>query len=190
MKYNVVLAESKLRKISKIIKDEKNRKKIEKALGLKIELKKGFVQVSIKESKEAALKKYVVEKIFDALALGFPLEKALLLKSPEYVLEKTNIKSRVRSSRLSDVKARLIGRKGKVKKKIETLSNCSVVLHNNTIAVIGKIENVNIAGFAIKALIRGSPIKRVLKLLERKRDELEESEEIEPKLFNTISFFL
>lgn len=150
---------------SNINKIKKVKDKVEKELNVKIEINK---EVSISGE---GFSEYIAITVLGAVDIGFDINTALILSDQDYMLEKINIKSHVKQSRLPAVRGRLIGREGKVKKRLEQLTNCSIVVKDNTIALIGKTEDVIIARKAIHAIIRGSPHSRVFTSLEKSRKE-------------------
>jgi ribosomal RNA assembly protein len=58
---------------------------------------------------------------------------------------------------------------GKSRSNIENLTECYISVYGKTIAVIGKIDMVNICKRAVESLLGGSPHANVYKWLERQR---------------------
>jgi len=159
----VFLLAQQARKIAKL------KEKIESSLNVKLKIEKENIVIE-----GSALDELIVSKVIEAISLGFDFDIALRLKDENYILEKINIKKQVRPSRLRQIKARIIGSKGKAKKTMEELTNCSIVLNKNIVTVLGKIEDVNNATRALLSLIRGSPHSKVYSFLERARKERKE----------------
>ena len=151
--------------ISSIRKILSNKKKLEQELDITIQNRGKLVFV---ESKHP-LNEYLACKIFEALNLGFKIEQALLLKNEEYQFEKIPIKETTKRKSLSQVRARIIGKKGKTLELLQTLSNCFIVLHNNIVGIIGRCEEIVFAIRAIESLIRGSRQGNVYSYLEKQR---------------------
>ncbi len=147
----------------------KERKKLEKRLQVKLILEKEDVIVS-----GEAFPEYIGSKVLHAIDLGFDTESALLLSSEDYMLELINLKSYVRPSRIRQVKGRVIGEKGKAKKVISELAECDMVVKDNTVALLGKTENVALASKAVRLLIGGSPHASVYTFLENNKAKLHE----------------
>jgi len=116
----------------------------------------------------SALSEYTAANIIKALATGFSMQQALLLRDVDYMLQKINIKDYIRPSRIKQIKARLIGKKGKVLKTLSMLSDCALKLEDNTINILGTTKNVDTATSAILSLIRGSKYSSVYRILEQK----------------------
>jgi len=156
-------------------KIQKLKKQLGKALEISIEISNK--EVRIKSRKEDSFSEYISSKIIEAIALGFDLDAALQLKDQNFILRKINIKDHVKESRVKVVTARIIGTKGKTKELIEKLSDCDIIIHDHTIAVIGTINNIEVASRAILSLMRGSPQSKVYSFLERSRAKLKELNE-------------
>ncbi|WP_289460329.1 KH domain-containing protein, partial [Klebsiella pneumoniae] len=82
-------------------------------------------------------------------------------KNEDFILEKIPIKSHSRRANLSQVRGRIIGTKRRALDQLEGLTNCQIILHDNTLGIIGDIQDVKKASFALKKLIRGSNHSKV-----------------------------
>jgi len=106
--------------------------------------------------------------IFQALGKNFEIEDAMLLSSDEYFFETLNIKEFTRSrNRMIQLKGRIIGKKGKVRKRIEELTNTKISVYGNTISIIGKYEDILLAKKAIEMLLEGRKHSTVFFFLEK-----------------------
>jgi len=149
----------KLKKVlAKYLKD------LEKKLSVKIIAEKNNVILT-----GEAYAEYIGAKVLHAIDLSFDMESALLLLDQDYMLEVINLKNYVRVSRLKTVKGRIIGKKGKAKKVIAELTECSIVIKDNAIALIGKTDDIALATKAILSLIRGSPHASIYTFLEKNK---------------------
>jgi len=165
-------------------KNKRNISKIKKAFDVEIKIDK---EITVKASKgDKAIKEYLVDNVLQALALGFDIESALLLKDMDYVFKIIDLRNYARGSRLNTIVSRLIGRRGKAKKVIEELSKCRIVVSDHKVGIIGKAEHIEIATMAIEKLIRGSPHAKVFRFLERSKGYLEEQEKLIEELQNEI----
>src|SRR3989344_336958 len=144
-----------------------NRKRLEKELNIKLEIKGNSVDISGNE-----LEIYVAEKVFQAIEKNFPVNTALLLTSEDYMLESISIKSISKRKNISQIKARIIGTKGKTLKLLSELSECHIALHNNIVSIIGTFEKIKIAESAIKNLIKGSKQANVYFYLEKHKKNI------------------
>ena len=161
------------------------KKKLEKALNIKLNVsEEGKINVEC-FSENPEISEYLVRNILDVIALGFSLSSALTLLK-ENIFERINIKSFVKSSKLDVVKSRIIGTKGKAKRTFSFLSDTEIVVKDNFVGIVGLPLHVELASKAIHSIMRGAPHSHVFKFLEKgkiklKRDE-EEIAELREKL--------
>ena len=156
----------KLEFVSKTIrKILRSRKKLEKELGIKIEVRGNTVEL-----KGGELDIFIGKKVLDALDKDFPANIALLLINEDYILEDILIKS-IRHKNLSKTRARIIGTKGKTLKTLCELSSCYITLHDNTVSIIGKAENIKETMTAIETLIRGSRQTNIYSYLRKHKNK-------------------
>lgn len=135
---------------------------LEKSLGLKIKLegKKALVEGEPMEEYEA-------RKILEAISFGFSAKQAMQLKDPEIAFKTINIKKFTRRANLKDVRARIIGKEGKVKRTLENLSRTSIIIKGNEVGIIGDAESTEEIITALASLIKGSKQSNVYSFLER-----------------------
>lgn len=148
--------------LEKTTEIKKNLKKLQERLNVKLFLKGKKLAIS-----GAALKEYDAERVIDAINFGFSAEKALALKEEDIVFRKIHIRDFTRRPNLKDVKARLIGTKGKTKKTIEEISDTEIIIQGNEIGIIGSAESIENAVTAITNIIKGSKQTNVYKYLEK-----------------------
>src|SRR5207245_725548 len=74
--------------------------------------------------------------------------------------------------RVAQIRARLIGTRGKTRRLIEELTGVEVSVWGHTVALIGGTFEMAIAREAVFMLLRGSEHKTVYRFLERKRADL------------------
>lgn len=148
------------------------KRKIEEELHvtLTIDSKEGDVVIA----GEDALDLLVAQNIVKAVGRGFNPDLALNLLKPDYNLEIIQLNDYGAKSPESYIrlKGRVIGKEGKSRISMESLTETNISVYGKTIAVIGRIENVNIARRAIDSLLTGSPHSSVYRWLEKKRKEL------------------
>ena len=94
------------------------------------------------------------------------------MTSEDYMLESISIKSISKRKNISQIKARIIGTKGKTLKLLSELSECHIALHNNIVSIIGTFEKIKIAESAIKNLIKGSKQANVYFYLEKHKKNI------------------
>ncbi|MEM0083497.1 MAG: KH domain-containing protein [Candidatus Nezhaarchaeales archaeon] len=137
------------------------KKEIEETYGVKLEVDSstGRACIELLENSNPA-NLLVVKNIIQAIGYGMNPEKALKIFSEEdAALHVIDLKYLLGPSRdnLVRVKGRLIGEKGKARKLIEELTNTVISISGHTVAIAGKLENVEVARRAIEMLISGSP---------------------------------
>ncbi len=141
-----------------------NKKKLEKELEIKITYKGKNVFVDGDAEKE-----YTALEAMQAINLNFSVNKALLLKNDNIVLQTLNIKDITKRHDLERVRARIIGTKGKTLKTLNNLTNCEISLKDNKIGIIGNAEEIEEAIQALTSLIQGSKQGNVYSRVEREK---------------------
>jgi ribosomal RNA assembly protein len=161
MKDFLVLTEEK----AKMLKNRKEWiEKIEKLSNCKISLEDQEVIIEGQDS----LIVLRVKEVFKALDRGFDLNTALYLLDESYFLEIIDIKDYGKSrERQIQLKGRVIGKEGSIKKMIEEKTGTKICIHGKTISIIGKWENLQIARKAIEMLLEGKMHSSVQRFLER-----------------------
>lgn len=114
------------------------------------------------------------KEFINAVAVGFPPEKAWRLLNDDQVLLIIDLKVAVGDSQnhLTRVKGRVIGEGGKVRKNIEEIAGTYISVYDDYIAIIGDYESANLAREAIEMLIQGRQHTTVYKYLDRVAHEV------------------
>lgn len=146
-----------------------NMRKIKKAIPLienkvKVKISFGKNEITIKGSE---LNEYLIEQVISAIDFGFDAESALLLLNEDFVLEFIEIKEHTRRKNLKDIRGRIIGRDGKVRKTIERLTGAEIVINENTVGVIVDSDHLDAIVQAIENLIHGAKHGNVFAYLEK-----------------------
>jgi len=111
--------------------------------------------------------------IVQAMARGFSEDRAFRLLDEDAYLEVLDIKDFAHSkNRVAQIRARLIGTRGKTRRIIEELTGVEVSVWGHTVALIGGPFEMVIARDAVIMLLRGGEHKTVYRFLERKRADL------------------
>ena len=143
-----------------------NKKALEDSLKVKLNIKNGIVTIEGDAPDE-----FVALQVIEAINLGFTIPKALFLREENTTFEKLLIKSIIKRNDLSQVRGRVIGTNRKVLDTIESLTDTFIVLHENTVGIIGSIENVSNASYVLKRIIAGSKHANMYAWLEKKKAE-------------------
>ena len=111
--------------------------------------------------------------IVTAIARGFSEARAFRLLDEDAYLEVFDVKDFAHSrNRVEQIKARLIGSRGKTRRIIEELTGVDVSVWGHTVALIGESFEMGIAREAVLMILRGSEHKTVYRFLERKRADI------------------
>ncbi|OYT36553.1 hypothetical protein B6U91_00950 [Candidatus Pacearchaeota archaeon ex4484_71] len=152
------------KKAAKIIR---NKKTLEKALGVRITSK--GKEITIEGSPED---EYLGQEVIDAINFGFPISSSLAIKNEEKILEFLNIKDHTKRQDLERIRARIIGRGGRGLRTLTNLTECFIEIEGNRVGIIGNPESIKIATEAVISLIKGSKHGNVYKFLEKNKSHL------------------
>tara|TARA_Y100000310_G_C20683361_1_gene817443 strand:- start:2210 stop:2713 length:504 start_codon:yes stop_codon:yes gene_type:complete len=141
---------------------KRTKTELEKQLKVKISIQGKKVII-----KGESIDEYEARLVLDAIKFGFPTQKAILLKDQDMIFRKLHIKDFTRKKNLKEVKARIIGTKGKTLKTIEQLSYCHLILKENELGIIGSAESIDETTTAITNLIRGTKQSNIYHFLEK-----------------------
>ncbi|OIO24487.1 hypothetical protein AUJ65_01010 [Candidatus Micrarchaeota archaeon CG1_02_51_15] len=149
---------------------KKQLKELERATGAKIKVFDEGAQV---EDEENPGMEWEAEQVLSALEAGFPLKIALNMLKDDFYLEKLDLMQafRGKEAQVERAKARIIGTEGTAKQKIEELSGAFIAVGDETVAVIGKFEELKDAKEAVMRLLEGAPHASVFYYLEKRERE-------------------
>ncbi|MCI4371427.1 MAG: KH domain-containing protein [Thermoplasmata archaeon] len=154
--------------------DGVTKERLQEATGTRIAVDSATGEVTIDES--GALDPVLALKARDvvtAMARGFSEDRAFRLLDEDAYIEVLDIKDFAHSrNRVAQIRARLIGTRGKTRRLIEELTGAEVSVWGHTIALIGGAFEMGIAREAVVMLLRGSEHKTVYRFLERKRADI------------------
>jgi ribosomal RNA assembly protein len=141
-----------------------NKKKLEKELEVSITNKGKNLFVDGNAEKE-----YIALEVIEAVNLGFSIDKALLLKEEDVILQVVHIKDVTKRHDLERVRARIIGTQGKTLKTLSNLTACEFSLHDNQVGIIGSTRFIEDAVQAVVSLVHGSKQGNVYARAEKQR---------------------
>jgi len=149
------------------------RKAIEARSSAKLEIDSETGSVHIVSSEDPIGAMRAVE-VITAIGRGFSPEKAFRLFDDEMAMLELMDLSKVTSTpkELKRVKGRIIGKDGRTRDTIESLTTASISVYGKTVGAIGRPEQIQIVRAAINMLIDGAPHSHVYNFLERKNREL------------------
>jgi ribosomal RNA assembly protein len=159
--------------------DGRIKKSIEEKLAVELQIdgEAGDVNVLVKEDATDPSTLFRAKDVVTAVGRGFSPEHAFrLIRDEEAVLDVVDLRIVFGKSEadIKRVKGRIIGMNGKTRTIIEELTEANVAVYGHTVAIIGTIEQAQIAREAIEMLIKGNMHGTVYRFLHRKRRELKQ----------------
>lgn len=136
--------------------------------GVRVELDEKELYIKLTPGPDAAVDAILkVREMAKAVALGFAPEQAMALESDEYVLAVIDLKEVTdKPNHLRRIKGRIIGEDGRAKKTIENLAQVAMIIGDTYVAILGKLEDVEIARRAVEMLIEGKKHGTVYKFIQ------------------------
>ena len=109
--------------------------------------------------------------VVKAIGRGMAPEAAVRLLDDDHFFELIDLRDYVgkRSNQQRRVRARIIGRQGKIRKLIEQLTQTQISIYNSTVVLVGEESGLFAARQAIEMLAGGSEHGSVIGFLERDR---------------------
>ena len=111
--------------------------------------------------------------VVKAIGRGMAPEAAVRLLDDDHFFELVDLRDYVgkRSNQQRRVRARIIGRQGKIRKLIENLTLTQISIYNSTVVLVGEESGLYAARQAIEMLAGGSEHGTVIGFLERDRKQ-------------------
>ena len=154
--------------------DGATKRRLEAETGCKVLVDSESGEVTIDES--AAKDKFLAVKMRDlvtAIGRGFSEERAFRLLDDDSYFVVLDIKDHARTpARIAQVRARVIGTRGKTRRIIEDLTGADMSVYGHTVSLIADDVQLPIAQEAVEMLLKGSEHATVYRFLERKRGQL------------------
>jgi arCOG04150 universal archaeal KH domain protein len=127
---------------------------------------------------EDAVKALRASEVIKAIARGFSPEKALrLMDNEDLILDLIDLSKIGDSpSDLTRIKGRIIGKAGKTREIMESMTGAKISVYGKTISVIGDGDQILSIRTAIDMLIDGAPHGAVYGYLEKRRREIKQSQ--------------
>ncbi|OPY29730.1 MAG: polynucleotide phosphorylase/polyadenylase [Methanocella sp. PtaU1.Bin125] len=150
---------------------------LEKKSGATIDVDSESGSVAL-ESEGDAFKALRASEVIKAIARGFSPEKALkLLDNEDLILDMMDLSKISDSpSELTRLKGRIIGKAGKTREIMESMTGAKISVYGKTISILGDPEQVMSVRAAIDMLIDGAPHGAVYGYLEKRRREIKQSQ--------------
>jgi len=122
-----------------------------------------------------------------AIARGFSPAKAMRLREDGTIVEIIDISEIVGHSKNSirRIRGRIIGKEGKTRRVIETLTGVNMSVYGKTVSILGTFEEVYDAKKAVDMLLEGKPHSGVYRYLEKVHKERKERAILDSVSFRT-----
>lgn len=139
--------------------------------GVKLEIDSSTGDVKIEG--ENSLREMEAENVVRAIARGFSPDKALLLFNDEYYFELLDMRDWVgkKKEHVKRIAGRIIGKEGKARRLIEEMTGAYISVYGHTVAIIGRIDELQMAKQAIEMLLEGANHSTVYRFLEKERQK-------------------
>ena len=130
------------------------------------------------EAESDPVKALRASDVIKAIARGFSPDKALrMLDNEDLILDLIDLSKISDSpSDLTRLKGRIIGKAGKTREIMESMTGARISVYGKTISIIGDAEQIMTIRTAIDMLIDGAPHGAVYGYLERRRREIKQSQ--------------
>ncbi len=140
-------------------------------ISLEIDSESGVVTINQKGDPLDAMK---AMDVLRAIARGFSPERAFALLDDDMlmldVLDLSNLAAT--KNDMIRIKGRIIGKEGKTRETMESLTGAKISVYGKTVSTIGYPEQIKVVRTALEMLIDGAPHGNVYSFLEKKRRDL------------------
>lgn len=136
-------------------------------VSMSVDSDSGSVEITLNPDAKDITTVFTVSNIVKAIGRGFNPRIAERLTDEEsdlILIDLTDYVGRSRNA-ISRVKGRIIGKEGRSRKLLEELTGTAISVYGHTVAVIGKMENLDVTREAILMLVKGAFHKTVWNFL-------------------------
>lgn len=145
------------------------KRRIEDTFGVKLRIdsESGSVEVTLNPKAEDVTSIFTVRSIVTAIGRGFNPMRAERLAEEDsdlLLIDLTDYVGRSKNA-IARVKGRIIGKNGRSRVLLEELTETMVSVYGNTVAIIGRVEDLNVAKEAVLMLVKGAFHKTVWNFL-------------------------
>jgi len=134
------------------------KKEIERRTGSKIDIVPGSTDIEITGKRAQDLMK--ARDIVTAIGRGFEPGKAMLLLGDDCVFDMLTLKGETENT-VKRLMARVIGRRGSVRRKIERSTGARLCIFGKTVSFIGSPEQARRARELVEMILDGRPLQKV-----------------------------
>ncbi|VVB76987.1 Uncharacterised protein [uncultured archaeon] len=149
---------------AKLLEDRKVLEPLCERLGCSIAVQNGNEVVITGEPYE----EYNARNVVQAFARGFELNTAYKLLSDDYFFKSTDMRDMFRNEdRIKRIKARIIGKEGRSKSYMQSVSGAELSVYGDTVSMIGTVDEIKIMSAAVDVLLEGGTHKKAYFLMEK-----------------------
>jgi len=151
------------------------KEKIEKITKIKINIDSKLGEIIIDDhNSDDPLKSIKIQNIILAIGRGFSPDKAFLLLNNDYEFYIFDLRDYVgnKENHIKRLKSRIIGKNGKTKRVIESLTDSYLSIYGHTVSFITNIYNFEIIKRGIDKLLSGNKHASVYKYIETNMKKL------------------
>lgn len=144
---------------------------LESELGVQLGVDSKEGLVVIRSEKADSADPFAAVRVIEAIGRGFSPQRAKRLKEEGTEFEVIDLRDFAggSSNALDRIRGRVIGEKGKSRRVIEELTQCSLSVYGRTVAIIGEAAEVQLAAEAVRSLASGSQHRTVYNTLQKAR---------------------
>jgi len=141
---------------------------------LTVDSESGAVEIALSPEAEDVTVLFTVRSIVNAIGRGFSPSRAEGLVEEDHDLLVIDLTEYVGTSKnaIARVKGRIIGKNGRSRALLEELTESSISVYGRTVAIIGKVGNLDIVKEAVLMLVKGAFHKTVWNFLYAYRRKL------------------
>ncbi len=152
------------------------KKRIEKIFGvsLTIDSESGSVEIALSPDSKDVSNLFTVQNIVKAIGRGFNPKKAERLADEDYDLLIMDLAEYAGKSQnaVARLRGRIIGKDGSSRQTLEELTETMISVYGDTVAIIGRIDRLEVAREAILMLVKGAFHKTVWNFLYAQRRKM------------------
>lgn len=151
------------------------KKELEERLDIKLDINSREGEIAIKQNEKTdPINIIKIQNVVKAIGRGFSPEKAMRLLNDESDFFVFDLQDYVgkKPKHIRRLKGRVIGKEGKTKNILETLTGSHVSVFGHTVSVISDLEYMNIMKKSIDMLLTGSKQATVYRFVEKAIREL------------------
>lgn len=130
-------------------------------------------EISLRDGKEVVITgdpfdEYNAKNVMQAFARGFDIDTACRLLSDDYYFKTIDLKDIFsKKERIQRIKARIIGKEGRAKEYMQSISGAELSIYGDTVSVIGTVDEMRIISAALDILIEGGTHKKAYVVMEK-----------------------